>query len=301
MSDFHPMPQPPDAVANAQILERGYRRYDGERLGRVASVRAVWWYSIQRMLGMRRPVWAKLLPAGVVFLSYVPAIVFVGVVALAKNDPNVAAGLPAYSDYYNYVMLAVVLFAAFSAPDVLCPDRRTGMLGLYLASPLNRDSYLIAKGAAIMTGLLLLTAGPQLLFLLASTMQGHTVGGGGDTALMVARILGAGFAVALLFTAVTMAISSFTDRRGFATAAIILVFFASGAIGSSLGQNSPSLSLIGLAVQLPDALTTRTFGVASTSGTYGVATATVWLTGIGLVAVCFAITRVVYARMQVTR
>ena len=42
-------------------------------------------------------------------------------------------------------MHAVLVFVAFVAPEVLCPDRRTGMLGLYLASPLTRDTYLVGK------------------------------------------------------------------------------------------------------------------------------------------------------------
>lgn len=286
---------------SARILERGYRRYDGERGGRGASIRAVWWFSIQRMLGMRRSVWAKLLPAAVIFVSYVPAIVFVGVVALAKNDPNVTTSLPTYSQYFGYVSLAVVLFAAFSAPDVLCPDQRTGMLGLYLASPLNRDTYLIAKATSILSGLMLVTVGPQLLFLVASTMQGHTVGGAGPTVLMALRIVGAGLVVAALFTSLTMAISAFTDRRGFAGAAIILVVFATQAIGATLHQGHPDAALVGLAVQLPEALTTRTFGVVSTGGSADVSTAAVWIVGLGVILTCTVITRIRYARMQVTR
>lgn len=305
MTSLPPPPSPPtprNAPGAAQILERGYRRYDGVRLGRVASVRAVWWYSIQRILGMRRTVWAKLLPAAVVFISYVPAIVFVGVVALAKNDPTVATSLPTYPDYYGYVMLAVVLFAAFSAPDVLCPDRRTGMLGLYLASPLTRDTYLLAKAAAILSGLLLVTAGPQLLLLLANTMQGYNVHGGiSSTGLMALRIIGAGVVVAALFTSVTMMISSFTDRRGFAGAAVILVFFASGAVGSSLQDAHPNLALMSLAIQLPEALTTRTFGVASNGVTPDVSTGLVWVVGIGVIVACAVVTRVRYVRLAVTR
>ncbi len=297
-----PLGAPPaTGPGSAQILERGYRRYDGERLGRGASIRAVWWYSIQRMLGMRRSVWSKLLPAAVIFFSYVPAIVFVGVVALAKDSPEVASSLPSYADYYGYVMLAVVLFATFSAPDVLCPDRRTGMLGLYLASPLTRDTYLVAKGAAILSALLIVTAGPQLLFLLANTLQGYTVGDTGDTLLMVVRIIGAGVVVAALFTSVTMAISSFTDRRGFASAAILLVIFASGAIGGSLQDAHPNLALVGLAVQLPDALTTRTFGVTSTGASADVATTLTWVVGLGIIVVAAVVSRIRYARMQVTR
>ena len=104
-----PAPPPPPADPNvgafgdvaldtgdgaAQIFERGYRRYDGERLGRAAAIRAVWAHAFQRILGMRRPVWAKILPILVVFISYVPAIVFVGIVAFAKNDPSIASSLP---------------------------------------------------------------------------------------------------------------------------------------------------------------------------------------------------------------
>ena len=32
----------------------------------------------------------------------------------------------------------VLVFTAFVAPEILCTDRRSGMLGLYLASPLRR-------------------------------------------------------------------------------------------------------------------------------------------------------------------
>ena len=108
-------------AGTAQIFERGYRRYEGERLGRGSAIRAVWAQAFQRILGMRRPIWTKILPVLVVFLSYVPAIVFIGLVALTKNDPNVASALPRYSDYYKNVLLAVLLLTAFSAPDALCP------------------------------------------------------------------------------------------------------------------------------------------------------------------------------------
>lgn len=295
------MSTPPPPQGNAQILERGYRRYNDERLGISATLKALWAYSMQRMLGMRRPVWAKLLPAAVVFISYVPAIVFVGIVALAKNDPQIASSLPSYSDYYGYVVLAVMLFAAFSAPDVLCPDRRTGMLGIYLASPLTRDTYLVGKAAAVFTGLVLVTTGPQLLLLLANSLQGNGVGAGAGSGLMTLRIIGAGFVVAALFTSVTMMISSFTDRKGFASAAIILVFIASGVIGGVLGDSHPSLALIGVATDLPDAITTRTFGVQAHGVTNDVPSAIVWAVGIGVIVACFIVTRVQYSRMQVTR
>lgn len=300
MTTLPPPPPPPGPATPgaAQILERGYRRYDGDRLGTAASIRAVWVYSLQRMLGLRRSVWAKLLPAAVIFIAYVPAIVFIGIAALARNDPMITENIPGYADYYESVVLAVILFAAFSAPDVLCPDRRTGMLGIYLASPLSRSTYLLAKAAAVATGLVTVTIGPQLLLLVANTMQSSA---GADTPLMAGRIILAGFVVAALFTSLTMAISSFTDRRGFAAAAIILIFLASGIVAEQLADSHPTLALMGVADTLPEALTTRIFGVVSAGPSADVATVTVWLTGLGVTFAGALITWVRYRTLEVTR
>jgi ABC-2 type transport system permease protein len=288
-------------AGQAQIFERGYRRYEGERLGQGAAIRAVWIQAFQRILGIRRPVWAKILPVLVVFLSYVPAIVFVGLVALTKNDPNVASSLPRYSDYYKNVLLAVLLLTAFGAPDALCPDRRTGMLGIYLSSPLTRDTYLLGKALAVFTSLLLVTTGPELLMLLANSLQGSGVGSAGETALMVLRIVGAGFAVSALFTSLAMAISSLTDRSGFATAAIILVLLASGAVGGVLSTSQPAFSMLDLGVNLPNAVTTRIFGVPAFEDTDQVATGLVYGAWLAWTAAFTVVVHVRYRLLRVTR
>ena len=125
--------------------------------------------SVQRALGLRRRFRYKVLPLVVAVIAYVPAIVFVGVAALVP-DQIADEVVPLYGDYYGFVTAAILLFVAFVVPEVLCTDRQTGMLGLYLASPLTRDTYLAMKAAAVTSVLTVVTLGPPLLLLVGYSL-----------------------------------------------------------------------------------------------------------------------------------
>ncbi|MEJ7585849.1 MAG: ABC transporter permease subunit, partial [Acidimicrobiales bacterium] len=112
------------------------------------------------------------------------------------------------------------MFVAVVAPEILCTDRRTGMLGVYLASPLTRDTYLLAKALATLIVLAFVTIGPPLLMLIAFIVQGEGPDGVAGVALTVVRILGSGLAISILYTAFSMGVSSLTDRKAFATAGL---------------------------------------------------------------------------------
>jgi ABC-2 type transport system permease protein len=212
---------------DAQIIDRGYRSYDGPRTGVVGAQRAVVRHSVQRALGMRRTIWAKVLPVATIGFAYVPAIVFVGVVALLPSSETADLLLPSYGDYYGFVISAIMVFVALVAPEVLCTDRRTGMLGVYLAAPLDRDTYLLAKAASIALVLSIVCLGPPLLMLLANVLQSQGPDGIGEILDTLWRVLAAGFAITALFTGITMGITSLTDRKAVAAAAIILLFLVS--------------------------------------------------------------------------
>lgn len=223
-------PAPAGPVSNrprARIIDRGYRAYRGPRTGVKGAMGTVWRQSVQRALGIRRSAWAKILPVASVAISYVPAIVFIGLVALLPSDDVDQLDVPTYGEYFPFIQSALILFVAFVGPEILCPDRRTGMLGIYLASPLRRDTYLLAKALATASVLALVTVGPPLLMLVAYVLQGVGPDGPVAVASTLARIVGSGTLLAVLFTAVAMGVSSLTDRKAFATAGLLLVILMS--------------------------------------------------------------------------
>lgn len=217
--------------SDARIYDRGYRRYDGPRTGVQGAVRTVGLQSLRRALGLRRPFWAKLPPALIIGLAFVPALVYVGIGAILSDiDADI---IPAYADYYGVIAAALLLFVAWTAPEILCPDRHTGMLGLYFSSPLSRPTYLLAKFSAIGTVLLAITLGPVVFLAIARGLigDGPSIG---DLPLLALRMIGTGVMLALLYGMLGAAISSLVDRRAIATAVIILFVFALSAATSTM-------------------------------------------------------------------
>jgi ABC-2 type transport system permease protein len=260
---------------DAQILDRGYRHYDGPRTGMKGAVIAVVLHSIQRALGLRRSIWAKLLPIAAAAIAYIPAIVFVGIVALVKFDQADRFILPTYGEYYGYIIAALLLFSALVAPEVLCTDRRSGMLGVYFASPLNRDTYLIAKAAAVAFVLGIVCLGPTLLMLVANVLQSQGPSGIGDISLTAVRVITAGVVITVMHTAITMGVASLTDRKSIAAAGVILLFFVSVMVAGTLSAGGAE----GVRVLSPTFLTlelaTRVHGETSRAMT-GTSSIAVW-------------------------
>lgn len=231
-----------DPAFSGRIYEGGYRKYAGERLGPSAAFLSVMRQTIQRVMGLRRPARSKVLPFLSVILAYLPAMVFVGVVALLPRQVN-DEFLPDYGEYYGFITAAILLFVVFTAPEALCPDRRSRVLSLYLAAPLTRTTYLAAKAAAVGFVLLFVTLGPPLLLLIGRTLQGQGPDGLTGFLSVLLRIAGTGVMMSVFYTAVSLAIASLTDRRAFAAAGTMLAIF---------GTNIVALILVE-ALDLPDA------------------------------------------------
>lgn len=248
--------------ARARIFETGYRPYHGVRLGVSHSVWALARHTAERIMGLKRPARYKVLPYAAVLIAYLPAVAFIGIIALLPGGRSRLSGfIPGPGRYYGFITAAIILFTTLAAPEALCPDKRSRFLGVYLSSPLNRSTYLLAKAIAVVGVLLLVTLGPPLLLLIGLALQ--NAGPHGFAAFMgtLAQILAAGVSLSLMFGAISLAIPSLTERRAFASAGSLLLLLGSGAITSVIvfGLGGPK-NVLALALdRLPFELALRIY------------------------------------------
>jgi hypothetical protein len=235
--------------AGARVYGVGYRPYDGPRNPSSRAVVTVALHTLQRVLGLRRDARHKLLPALAFAIALVPAVVIFGLAIVLEEQLEIESDLPTFGDYYTFVGTGIALFAAFVAPEALCTDRRTGMLGLYLAGPLDRPRYLLAKAGAVASVLLALTLVPPLVLLSAYLVEG--VGpDAADVPGLLLRIAGAGGGIAIAFAAVSLGVASLTSRKGVAAIGFVLVLFVPGVIAEvtiESGDAPDALAVAGLA------------------------------------------------------
>jgi ABC-2 type transport system permease protein len=205
----------------ARILDRGYRPFEGERSGIGGAVRSVAWHTTRSILGLGRKGRHKVFPVVVAVIAFVPAIGFLVMAALI-GDLLEGEIQPEYWEFFGFSFAAALLFTSLVAPEAIVRDRRDGMFALYLSTPLTRPTYLIAKVIAVLGTLSIIILGPALLWLLGYTMQNLGPDGLLDWLGVAARLVLAGLVIGAVYTSVSMAASSFTDRRAFASVAVIL-------------------------------------------------------------------------------
>ncbi len=278
MTTTQPTGPPADAGEQARIYEQGYRAYTGDRTGVPGAMRTVITTSIRSVLGLGRSGRHKIMPVVVIALAYVPAVVFIGLAALLPSDIE-ESFLPSYAEYYGFTSTALLLFSAFVAPELLCSDRRTGMLGVYLSSPLTRQTYLAAKTLAISIILTIVTIGPPLLLLIALSLEDAGPDGWGAGLTLAYRIIVSGIVLSAVYAAVSMAVSATTERKGIATATTLGLLVTSTVVTNLLIEEtgvSPWLHLADLPT-LPLELAFRIHGERGEWGTTEVSTPLLWL------------------------
>jgi ABC-2 type transport system permease protein len=235
--------------ATGSIYDLGYRGYDGPRLGRRHAIRALFAHSLKVCYGIGRGGRAKLAPIILGAFAIIPAIVGVGVLALARQmgAPGgvVEEASPIKHDtYFGIIATLVMLFCAAQVPEVLGRDQRYNLLSLYFSRALRRVDYAVARLAGIVAAILVFVLLPQAIIFLGLVLSAPDVGAElGKELAFLPPILAQGALVSVLLGSVSAAIASFTPRRLYATTAIVVILAVVPVIGGILVRlGTPTLA-----------------------------------------------------------
>ena len=223
---------PADAQDQAVIVDRGYRHYEGERTGRRGAVRAVVKEGFRRVLGLRRKAKHKVLPWILIGLALAAAAVLVAVAWAASDVGGEVDGvIPSYAEFFDFISIVALLFAAYAGPQLLVPDRTRKVLDVYFSRPLTARDYLLAKGAAYAAVILSFWLVPQLILHLgyAALSPLGFLSYLGQTADILWKTPLAALAYFTLYTSLVFLASAFINRVGGAAAA-----FLGGLLGLNL-------------------------------------------------------------------
>src|SRR5262245_44359196 len=106
---------PAEPQRYGEVYDRGYKHYEGERLGRRHAFWALVRYSIQRSLGLKKRWTAKIVPIIIYTVSAGAVLIMIGVEAfLDEATMN-------YAEFYVFIFAILGLFVATCAPEMLCP------------------------------------------------------------------------------------------------------------------------------------------------------------------------------------
>lgn len=264
-------------MSDAQILDRGYRRFEGDRSGVGGAMRSVAWHTVRSILGLGRKARHKVFPIIVLVVAFVPAIAFLAITVLLGDLGDELR--PEYWEFFGFSFVATIVFVALVAPEAIVRDQRDGMFAMYLSTPLSRWSYVVSKVIAVLGTMSLVVLGPPVLWVLGYTFQSQGPDGLVDWFGVVGRLLLAGLIVCIVYTAVSLGVSSLTDRRAFASIAVVFVMLGASIVTNvlvdvaELAENWRVLDPLGVALEAAP----RLFGDRSEEFT----TVSTWLVAAG--------------------
>jgi len=228
-------------TSTGTVFDIGYQRYTDRREGRGRSRRAVFKDGVRTVLGLGRGGRAKILPW--FFIAVLAVIGLVMAIVAGAIDLNAGPGtaermnLPSHGDYYGIASIIVFVFAAVVGPELLCPDRRNGVMNLYLVRPLTGSDYIISRWGAFLVVMLAALWVPQLILFLGLSasdplpmayLQKHWVN--------VPKFFAAGAALAVYATTVALLTASFTTRRAYASVFLVGLFVITTPFTAGLSQ-----------------------------------------------------------------
>jgi len=211
------------------IYDLGYQGYSGPRRGRPAVVASFLRSTLAAAYGIGRGGRAKIAPFAFLILAILPAVIAVGITALAAQ-----AGAAEFLDeaspirhatYQGLTSTLIMLFCAAQAPELFGRDQRYGVLPLYFSRVLTRFDYALGRLGGLFLAVFVICVTPQILLTIGAFMAAADPGEAfAEQAVEVPRYLVLCLLASGLLAAVGGVIAAWTPRRAYATAAIIAVF-----------------------------------------------------------------------------
>jgi ABC-2 type transport system permease protein len=213
-------------TSTGTVFDTGYQRYGGAREGRRRSRLGIYKDGLRAALGFGRGGKAKILPwffvAVLAVIGAVMALIAGAVDRLGGAGSAQEMGLPSHTDYYGIASMIIFVFAAVVAPELLCRDKRDGVITLYLVRPINGTDYIVSRWLAFLTVMLAAVWLPQfILFFGLSMGSPDPIKYLGEHWLDVPRFLASGAALATYTTTLAMLTASFTSRRAYASVFLV--------------------------------------------------------------------------------
>lgn len=232
-ADVHP--------AAGTVFDIGYRNYTGTREGIRRSRVAVYKNGLRTALGIGRGGRAKILPIG--FLVVLTVIGLIMALIAGAVDRYTAPGmarqlnLPSHADYYGIAATILFVFAAVVAPELLCRDKREGVISLYLVRPLTGSDYIVSRWFAFLTVILAAALLPQIILflglMLSDPVPANYFKAHWDD---IPQFLAAGAVMAMYTTTLALLTASFTTRRAYAAVFLVGLFVISAPFTIGLAQ-----------------------------------------------------------------
>lgn len=294
--------------AGGSIYDLGYRGYQGVRLGRRHAVASLVRQSFRQSWGIGRPGRAKVIPFGLAAIATVPAIVALGVIAIA-NQAGIGEMADTtspirYETYYGLVAQVVFLFAAAQAPELLARDQRHRVLALFFSRAIHREDYAIAKLLALGSAMFLLVMVPQVLIFIGRVLLATDIPSAvTDELPHLGPVIGQAVLTAWLLGALSLALAAFTPRRAYATAAIfaavLVPLVAVGAIGELSGPDLAGIASLLSPADVLEGTNAFVYGHAHAGPAgAGMSSETYVIAAIVMAAACTAVLVVRYRRIE---
>jgi ABC-2 type transport system permease protein len=249
------------------VFDIGYQSYTGPREGRNRARLSLIKNGVRTSLGFGRGALAKVLPwlfIGVlVFIAVIMALVAGAADRLIGPEDAERLNLPSHSDYYGIASIIFFVFAAIGAPELLCPDRREGVINLYLVRPLTGTDYVFSRWIAFFLVMVAVAWLPQFILLIGLIMgDPRPIDYLLDNWLDIPRFLAAAIPLAAYTTTLALLVAAFTTRRAYASVFLVGLFvittpFTTGLaaeIGGTVGRWISMFNLSNIPVHVNDVI-----------------------------------------------